>query len=71
MPQTYEEPGDGSPPNMPGWVKVLGIIALILVLLIAIHIITGIGGPHGPGSHLPSGDSGRQRGPMEHSLPQV
>ena len=71
MSQTHDEPGGDSPPNMPGWVKVLGIIALILVLLIGIHIITGMGGPHGPSRHLPSGDSGGQTQPIEHSLPQA
>jgi hypothetical protein len=35
-------------------VKVLGIIALVLVLLVAVVLVTGIGGEHGPGRHQPS-----------------
>lgn len=44
------------PPAVPGWVKVSGIVALVLALLIAIVLLTGIGGPHGPARHEPSGD---------------
>jgi hypothetical protein len=39
----------------PGWVKVFGTIVLVLAVLLAIVIATGIGGPHGPGRHLPTG----------------
>jgi hypothetical protein len=50
------------PPSYPGaprWVKVSGIIAIVLVLLVIIAVFTGVGGPHGPGRHLPSsGDNG-------------
>ncbi|MCF6111017.1 MULTISPECIES: hypothetical protein [Mesorhizobium] len=44
------------PPDYPGtprWVKVSGIIVIALVLVIA-ALFTGVGGPHGPGRHLPS-----------------
>jgi hypothetical protein len=45
-------------PGTPRWVKVSGIIAIALVLLVIIVIFTGIGGPHGPSRHLSSGDFG-------------
>jgi hypothetical protein len=45
-------------PGTPRWVKVLGIIVLLLVLLIVARIF--IGGEHGPGRHTPSGDAGGQ-----------
>ena len=45
-------------PGAPRWVKLSGIIALILVLLIVIVFVTGVGGPHGPGRHLSSADAG-------------
>ncbi|MCQ3973430.1 MAG: hypothetical protein DPW09_08305 [Anaerolineae bacterium] len=48
---------DQSPYTTPRWVKVFGIIALILILLVVIIMFTGVGGPHGPGRHLPSGDA--------------
>ncbi|TIM05086.1 MAG: hypothetical protein E5Y62_29215 [Mesorhizobium sp.] len=39
-------------PGAPCWVKVSGIIAIILVLLVMTAIFTGVGGPHGPGRHM-------------------
>jgi hypothetical protein len=38
-------------PGTPGWVKVMGLIAIIVVLLIGFIIVTGLGGPHGPQRH--------------------
>jgi hypothetical protein len=45
-------------PGTPRWVKVFGIIAIGLVLLIVILLLTGGPGRHGPRRHLPSGDAG-------------
>ena len=61
---------DSSSYSTPRWVKVFGIIALILVLLVVIMIFTGIGGPHGPGRHMPSGDAGSPTPPIEHGVQQ-
>jgi hypothetical protein len=36
----------------PRWVKVFGIVVLIIILLHSILTFTGIGGQHGPGRHL-------------------
>jgi hypothetical protein len=41
-------------PGTPHWVKVFGIIGLVLVLLVVIMMIIGPG-DHGPGRHAPSG----------------
>jgi hypothetical protein len=41
-------------PGTPRWVKVLGIVTLVLVLLAIIVMVAG-GGNHGPGRHIPSG----------------
>jgi hypothetical protein len=38
----------------PRWVKVSGIIFIVLVLLVVIMRFAG-GGRHGPGRHLPGG----------------
>lgn len=46
------------PYRTPRWVKVSGIIALLLVLLVGIVLIPGIGGEHGPGRHMRSGGAG-------------
>lgn len=48
---------DLPPYTTPRWVKVLGIIALVLVLLLAILHLTGVGNL-GPGRHMPSGHAG-------------
>jgi hypothetical protein len=59
MPQTHLERNGGSagstPPPAPRWVKVFGIIFIVLLLLIGIVLLTG---DHGPGRHAPSGEAG-------------
>ena len=55
-------------PGTPRWVKVFGISAFILVLLVVVVLVVGtalglhtpsIGpGGHGPGRHIPSGGAG-------------
>lgn len=49
-------PGRGSPPGAPRWVKVSGIIALVLALLVAVVLLLG-GGGHGPAQHSSSRDA--------------
>jgi hypothetical protein len=56
MAQTPLEPGHRSTPGTPRWVKVFGIIALVLILVFVISLLTGA--RHGPGMHTPSGDAG-------------
>ena len=51
-------------PGAPRWVKLSAIIGGILVLLFAVIMFAGVGGPHGPGRHMPSpplGSDGVQR----------
>ena len=52
----------GAVTGTPRWVKLFGIIALVLILLFAIMMLTGRGGGHGPGNHAPS------RGAADHTL---
>ena len=54
-----DEPDRGLTTGTPRWVKVSGIVGLVLVLLLVIMMSTG-GGGHGPGRHTPSGDAGGQ-----------
>ena len=49
---------DLPPYTTPRWVKIVGIIALVLVLLVGILLLAGVGGGHGPGRHMPSGGAG-------------
>ena len=48
-------PGAGPSPGMPRWVKLLGIVVLVLAVLLVVLHLTGdsLGGP---GSHLGSAD---------------
>jgi hypothetical protein len=39
----------------PRWVKLFGLAALALAVVIGAIVATGIGGPHGPGRHLVGG----------------
>lgn len=46
-------------PGTPRWVKVFGIITLIVVVLVGIVLLGGhLGSGHGPRQHLLGGDSG-------------
>ena len=40
--------------GMPRWVKIFAIAAAALVVLFVVAVVTGFGGPHGPGRHAPS-----------------
>ena len=65
--------GSTTYPGTPRWVKVFGIIALGLVLLVAIVMAGGMltgGGDHGPGRHLPSGGTGGRPPPIAHGAQQ-
>jgi hypothetical protein len=44
----------GSTPSTPRWVKVFGIIGIVVILLVVIMLATGLGGQHGPGRHNPT-----------------
>ncbi|HBV85401.1 MAG TPA: hypothetical protein DEF42_01775 [Desulfosporosinus sp.] len=54
-------PTEDRPPSTPRWVKVSGIIAIVLILLFVILKLTGGGGKHGPSRHMPS-SSGIEQG---------
>ena len=48
---------DAGYPGTPRWVKLSGIVVLILVLLV-VGAMVALGGQHGPGRHLPAGAPG-------------
>ena len=60
-PDTGAELGRESNTGTPRWVKVFGVIAVVLVLLVGIMLLTG--GNHGPGRHTGSGNAGGQAAP--------
>jgi len=45
-----EDPANDT--GIPRWVKILGIIALVVILLLGVMLVSGPGG-HGPGRHTP------------------
>jgi hypothetical protein len=53
---TNGEPSVGTP----RWVKLFGIILVVIILMFGILQLTNLGGEHGPGRHIPSSgaDSG-------------
>jgi hypothetical protein len=61
---TREGPDRGSTISAPRWVKVVGGIVVVLVLLIG---ITMLGGSHGPGAHAPL--TGRRH--RSHNCPET
>lgn len=56
MSQTPTKSDPDLPPGTPRWVKVLGLIALVLLLLFVIVML--IGGEHGPSRHRQPSSSG-------------
>lgn len=48
-------PGSASTTGTPRWVKVFGIIALVVIALFVIALLGGGGAGHGPGRHTSSG----------------
>lgn len=65
MSQIHVKPDRGvttsTPPDTPRWVKAVGIITVVVVLLVGIIMLTGVGGQHGPARHIP---------PTQQSVPQ-
>jgi hypothetical protein len=51
-------PDGGTHTPTPRWVKVLGIIIVVLLLLVGIMVL--IGGEHGPGRHAPPASEATQ-----------
>jgi hypothetical protein len=66
-------PTEDRPPSTPRWIKVSGIIVIVLLLLYGILELTGVGGNHGPGQHKPTGNVSGQTQPSSvteaHTLP--
>jgi ABC-type transporter Mla subunit MlaD len=64
MSQTHDEAKREATYSTPRWVKVFGIIALVVVLLLVIGLLTGQLGPaggHGPNLHIPPTEQGVQQ----------
>lgn len=53
-----QPPEYSAPPGMPRWVKIFGIVALVLIVIVVIILV--VGGNHGPGRHLGGSRTQRQ-----------
>nr|WP_115422091.1 hypothetical protein [Sinorhizobium sp. M14] len=53
-------------PGMPRWVKVSGIIVGVVILLAVVLMVSGVGGPHGPGRHLSPPADGQRPSAGDH-----
>jgi hypothetical protein len=60
-----------TPPSTPRWVKIFGIIAIVLILLFIILKLTGIGGEHGPERHFSSDNYSLYTTPIVIRMQQV
>ena len=69
-PGPEEDPPKAGPPPTPRWVKVFGMIVIVVVLLVGIILATGVGGDHGPSRHLSPGDPGGPTPPIEQEVQQ-
>ena len=66
MSVAYDPFENNSTYRTPRWVKIFGIIALIVILLVVVVLVTGIGGEHGPGRHMrPSTNGGSDSSSIE------
>ncbi|HET9224866.1 MAG TPA: hypothetical protein VFO07_20300 [Roseiflexaceae bacterium] len=54
----YRDPRQetGGRPSTPRWVKLFGIVVIVLALLFVISLLAGV--QHGPGLHTPSSSAG-------------
>lgn len=77
MNEPYTEPDatgtDGRPDQVdtgaPRWVKVFGVIALVLMALVLLLLLTGGGEGHGPGRHTSAPGAAGRPSPPGGSIP--
>ncbi len=56
-----DQPEDESTIGTPRWVKVFGVIAIVVIVAFVVLMITGRGGGHGPGRHTSAMGGAAQR----------
>jgi hypothetical protein len=67
-PPADRESGEGASTGTPRWVKVSGLVAIVVIVLFVVVTLVG-GGEHGPGRHTPGGGSNTTDGPGRHTGP--
>lgn len=58
---------DAETGGTPRWVKVFGLIALVVVVLVVVLVVTGRGGPHSPLRHIVPGETSPTGGAGGHT----
>ena len=56
-------------PGAPRWAKLMWVVALTIIVLLIVLLVAGIGGPHGPGRHLPGARDTGAAAPQESPAP--
>lgn len=65
-PEPRHDPSEVGPPGLPRWLKVSGLVVVVLVaLVLVVMLITG--GDHGPGRHASALLGGAQAGAESHA----
>jgi hypothetical protein len=57
MPMTEAPNKAAETAGTPRWVKVFGIITLVVIMLAVVLLVTGRGGPHSPRRHISPGET--------------
>ena len=69
-PSRTPDTGASQYPGMPRWVKVSGIVVLVVILVLVVATVAS-GGQHGPMRHAPSGDPGSQTPLVAFTVPSL
>lgn len=69
MSQPPTEHNRESPLRAPRWVKVFGLIALVMLIALALSI--AFGGSHGPGRHTYQSEPNRYISTVGHNMQQL
>ncbi len=68
--EDMDKPDRGSATTPPRWVKLFGIITIVLVLLVIIIMLFS-GGEHGPGRHFKSDNTNGYTPSIEQGMQQL
>jgi hypothetical protein len=68
---TEMPPKDTPTTGTPRWVKVFGVIAVLVVVLVIVLVLTGRGGPHSPRRHSSPAEPTAATSTSDHTTPRL